>query len=190
MSGIIGLVGCGVYMSQKGKTQAISSESEHSIHAVWSYIGFVAETVIFMLTGLILGEVCVSSEHFEWYWILQLLGLYVSLHIVRFGFLLLVMPIFKNTGYEFTIRHCALVSYGGLRGAVGLALALIVTHSGFLPRAIGEQTIFHISGIVFMTLTINGTTTGYVIKKLELKKESNATIKIIWDRLGQHAEVT
>ena len=123
MSGILALVACGLYMTKEGRVK-ISSESEHSIHAVWSYIGFVAETVIFMMTGNIVGIIVVKNG--DPIWFAQLLGLYFMLHIIRFGFLLLVMPILKMTGYPFDLKACTLVAYGGLRGAVGLALALIV----------------------------------------------------------------
>ena len=41
-------------MTNTGKTK-ISSESEHAVHNVWSYIGFVAETVIFIISGVIIG---------------------------------------------------------------------------------------------------------------------------------------
>ena len=42
-------------MTRSGKYR-ISAESEHAVHHVWGYIGFVAETVIFILTGLIMGQ--------------------------------------------------------------------------------------------------------------------------------------
>ena len=61
MSGILGLVGCGLYMTKEGKTK-ISHESEHAIHAVWSYIGFVAETLVFAITGLILGDIIMQKD--------------------------------------------------------------------------------------------------------------------------------
>ena len=54
VSGILALVTMGLYMTNVGKTQ-ISSDSEKQIHAIWSYIGFVAETLIFFLTGFVLG---------------------------------------------------------------------------------------------------------------------------------------
>jgi NhaP-type Na+/H+ or K+/H+ antiporter len=54
VSGILAIVALGLYMTGTGKTR-ISAESEHSIHHVWGYIGFVAETMIFILSGLIMG---------------------------------------------------------------------------------------------------------------------------------------
>ena len=157
------------------------------MHAVWHYIGFTAETVIFGMTGLILGEIMV--KHVTWTWIVLLFGLYFMLHVIRFGFTLLVMPILNLTGYEFNLKHCVIVSYGGLRGAVGLALALIVTHSEILPEEIGIVTVFNISGIVLLTLVINGTTTGFIIQKLGLKEESKVSQHMIAAVLEQHDDV-
>ena len=54
VSGILAIVALGLYMTNTGKTR-ISVESEHAVHHVWGYIGFVAETLIFILSGLILG---------------------------------------------------------------------------------------------------------------------------------------
>ena len=54
VSGILCIVSLGLYMTNTGKTR-ISAESEHSVHHVWGYIGFMAETVIFILSGIIMG---------------------------------------------------------------------------------------------------------------------------------------
>lgn len=48
------MVGLGLYMANVGKT-AISSESFHSIHTLWSFAGYAAETLIFALAGIIIG---------------------------------------------------------------------------------------------------------------------------------------
>jgi len=55
ISGILAIVALGLYMTRSGKTR-ISAESEHSVHHVWGYIGYMAETVIFILAGVILGK--------------------------------------------------------------------------------------------------------------------------------------
>lgn len=54
VSGILAIVGLGLYMTNIGKTK-ISAESEHAVHHVWGYIGFIAETVIFIVSGIIMG---------------------------------------------------------------------------------------------------------------------------------------
>ena len=65
VSGILALVALGLYMTRSGKTR-ISAESEHSVHHVWGYIGFIAETIIFILTGLILGERIIMDSFIVW----------------------------------------------------------------------------------------------------------------------------
>lgn len=54
-SGILSLVAFGLYMTYSGKTK-ISVESQHALHHVWGYIGFAAETLIFILSGIIIGD--------------------------------------------------------------------------------------------------------------------------------------
>lgn len=54
VSGILALVGMGLYMAAFGKTR-ISIESKETIHSFWRYIIFVAETTIFVMSGIIIG---------------------------------------------------------------------------------------------------------------------------------------
>lgn len=41
----------------------------------------------------------------------------------------MLWPLMRLTGYEFNLAHVCLLAYSGLRGAVGLTLALIVKFS-------------------------------------------------------------
>ena len=61
VSGILALVACGLWMTKRGRTQ-ISNESEEAIHHIWSYFGFGAETLIFMLTGYVLGGTLFTDD--------------------------------------------------------------------------------------------------------------------------------
>lgn len=54
VSGILAIVGLGIWMARSGRTY-ISSESEHAVHNFWGQIGFIAETLIFVLSGVMLG---------------------------------------------------------------------------------------------------------------------------------------
>lgn len=126
VSGILALVALGLYMTRSGRTM-ISAESEHSVHHVWGYIGFIAETIIFILTGLILGERVVMENKIVWQDFVKLIfGTYPILHVIRFFVILMFYPCLKRMGYGMTMREVALSTYAGLRGAVGLSLALMV----------------------------------------------------------------
>eukprot|EP00935_MAST-01C_sp_MAST-1C-sp1_P000727 g727.t1 len=70
----------------------------------------------------------------------------------------------KLLGYGTTPRDALFMVWGGLRGAVGLALAMVV-ESNISPQE-GARVIFHISGISALTLLVNGVTSGPLLKLL------------------------
>lgn len=99
VSGILAIVSLGLYMTNTGKTK-ISAESEHAVHHVWGYIGFVAETVIFIVSGIIMGQRSMEDENMITYIdYLKLLGIYVILHFIRFFMILVFWPILRKIGY-------------------------------------------------------------------------------------------
>lgn len=64
-------------------------------------------------------------------------------------------------------------SYAGLRGAIGLSLALVVANDKEIDPFTRDIILFHVSGMCMMTLLINATTTGWLVKKLGLSKQSD-----------------
>ena len=58
------------------------------------------------------------------------------------------------------------MAWGGLRGAVGLALAIIVDHDPSVSYVDGSKVIFLVGGIATLTLVVNGTTCGWVLGRL------------------------
>jgi len=187
VSGILALVSMGLYMTNVGRTQ-ISSESDQSIHAIWGYIGFVAETLIFLLTGFVLGGEFANVKPL---WFGQLFGLYIGLHIIRFLGLIIFWPCMNIKGYAFNFKQILLLSYSGLRGAVGLSLALIVNFDKEIEsEEIKEQIMFFSAGIVLLTLVINATTTGILIRWLRLAKETDMTKLMLRNVLDNHDKMT
>mmetsp|Transcript_16126 Transcript_16126/g.13668 ORF Transcript_16126/g.13668 Transcript_16126/m.13668 type:complete len:129 (+) Transcript_16126:427-813(+) len=72
--------------------------------------------------------------------------------------------------------------YGGLRGSLGLALALIVSveeefKSGEKKRT-GDLILFLMAGLATLSLLVNGTTTGLLVKKIKMVKENPARKKV------------
>lgn len=134
VSGILALVFLGLFMNKQGKTR-ISVESEHAMHHVWGYIGFMAETIIFILSGVIMGIRVAQGNHkdativIDWRDFLLVFANYLMLHVIRFSMIGMFWPILRKLGYGMEFRQVILCSYAGLRGAVGLALALIVVNS-------------------------------------------------------------
>lgn len=172
VSGILALVVVGLYMSNVGKT-SISIESEHAVHHVWGYVGFVAETIIFMISGIIIGEKCQVEHELENKDLLLVWVSYFMLHIIRFVSILIFLPCMRKMGYGMTFKQVILCSYAGLRGAVGISLALMVFGEKKLSAHTRDVILLHVLGVALLTLLINAPTTGFLVKKLGLNSQSD-----------------
>jgi len=98
VSGILAIVALGLFMSRSGKT-GISASSGHSVHNIWGYIGFVAETAIFILTGVIMGLRFQNLDQVGASDYGKVVAAYVILHFIRFICLVACWPALKNLGY-------------------------------------------------------------------------------------------
>ena len=159
----------------------ISAESEHSVHHVWGYVGFIAETLIFILTGLILGERVTQESSIVWLDFIKLIfGTYPLLHVIRFLVLLMFWPCLKRMGYGMTFKEVLLSTYAGLRGAVGMSLALLVNIEPTIDPHVQDVILIHVGGMALMTLLINATTTEWLVRRLGLNKESDIQKNILY----------
>jgi len=71
-------------------------------------------------------------------------------------------------GYGITWKEGTVLVWGGLRGAVGLAMGLIAEHHEHVDSQTSAMIAFHVSGIVLLTLLVNGTTVDKVYNKLQV----------------------
>ena len=97
---------------------------------------------------------------------LYLFILYFGLMIIRMFTLAVLYYPLKNMGYGFTWQTAAVLTWGALRGAIGLAMGAIVLAEESIPKAHRDKSFLYISGIVAMTLLVNGSTMGYVLNLL------------------------
>ncbi len=184
VSGVIAVVVLGLTMS--AERTVISPESEGPVHHFWEMLGYLANTVLFVLVGIVISETAV--QHFSLTDFQYLALLYIGLHVVRFLMLLLFYPILKRLGYGFEWQNMIIIMWGGLRGAVGICLALQIYQNEHLCHLlmVGPKILFHTAGIVLLTLCVNGTTTKGLLKTLKLtevtvgqKEEMNNAVRRI-----------
>jgi len=64
--------------------------------------------------------------------------------------------------------------WGGLRGAVGLALALTVMRTNETDNKTGRLIVFHVGGTAMLTLVLNATTCGKLVQCLGLARKNIA----------------
>ncbi|MFC2087382.1 cation:proton antiporter [Bacteroidota bacterium] len=177
ISGVLGLVALGLAMASVGKTR-ISPEVEHFLHEFWELAAFIANTLIFVIVGVVIAQrVDYTGADF-----LILLIIYVGIHIVRAIVIVLFYPFMKRLGYGLPKKDAYILWWGALRGAIGLALALVVAgvDSRYIPAEISNQFLSLIAGVVTLTLLINATTIGWFVRKLGLTKLKPARALMIY----------
>eukprot|EP00659_Diplonema_papillatum_P013125 gene13125-20263_t len=167
VSGVLGVVAAGCFMSYY--RHSISPEVMHTLHEFWEITVYLTNTLIFILAGMIV--YIKAFDNFEPVDFLYLLIIYVTINVVRGIVLVMMLPFFHFLECKISTGNLVLVAWGGLRGAVGLALALSIQADEEVAIAsVREKFIFHVAGIVVLTLCINGTTTQNVVKYFELNK--------------------
>ena len=121
VSGVLGLVALGIVMAGIGRTR-ISPEVEHFMHEFWELVAFVANVIIFIVVGVVIAQNA-NPTGMDF----AILGLiYIAIHVVRAINMGVFYPLMKKAGYGLPSKDAIVVWWGALRGAIGLALALVV----------------------------------------------------------------
>jgi|MDTB01.1.fsa_nt_gb NhaP-type Na+/H+ or K+/H+ antiporter len=169
-SGVLALVVLGIYLSAVGKLQ-LEPETLELMNEFWELLADFANTIIFFIAGSIVYNGFITKVITKADWGL-LIALYFLLHLIRSFMLLLFAPVLRLSfmGYGLSAPEGVACAYGGLRGAVGLALALIIDEDTRFEKETRDLAMFLMSGIAFLTLAVNGTTTGQVLAFVGLTK--------------------
>lgn len=117
-SGVLATLATGLMVGNLGHIKAISARGNEAIENFWEFAAFIANSIIFLLIGLyeakrfdqnlLMASVCAI--------VLVLLGRMVAIYPVA--------ALFRNTKYHIPLTYQHIMVWGGLRGALALALAL------------------------------------------------------------------
>ncbi|HPF94761.1 MAG TPA: cation:proton antiporter, partial [Tenuifilaceae bacterium] len=174
ISGVLALVSFGIMMAGIGRTR-ISPQVAHFLHEFWELAAFIANTLIFLIVGLVIAlRVSYTARDF-----LILILIYIAILIVRAFVLAIFYPLMKRIGYGLSAKDGVIAWWGGLRGAIGLALALIVANEESINPEVRTQILSLTAGIVFLTSLINATTIKLFIQKLGLTKVGAARQQLL-----------
>jgi len=175
VSGVVAIVTLGISLASIGRTR-ISPEVAGFLHHFWEMMAYIANTIIFLLVGIIIAVRIQLDSTEAW----QALGiLYLGVLVIRAISIVSLVPVLKRIGIGMSKEKIIVMIWGGLRGAVALALALSVAQNSLFPREIGGQILFLCAGIVVLTIVINGSTVRYLLQKLglsELPPAKQATV--------------
>ncbi len=160
-SGIIATVVAGLVIGNVGRRLGIKPATLEALDTVWEFIAFVLTALVFLLVGLAIrfGDLAIALPSIAWAVVAVLVGRAVVIYGLLGGGSRLAGrgPVADRvpTGWLHVLF------WGGLRGAVAVAMALSLPLD-FPQRPLLEATTF---GVVLFTLLVQGSTIGRVIDR-------------------------
>ena len=166
VSGVVSLVSLALMFSTLGRTR-ISPEVTHFLHQFWEMMAYMANTLIFLIVGIVVVLHVNFNDASMW---IKLGVLYLLLLLIRTSSVLILMPVLKRIGVGITREKATVLIWGGLRGAVSLSMALSLSQDNSVPKIFSEQVLFLTAGIVVLTIVFNGSSMEALLHYLGLDK--------------------
>ncbi len=170
VSGVVAVVTTALVTGSVGRTR-LSPEAWHAMETVWRQLGFWGSSMIFLFASMLVPPILVAVRGWELVVLAVLVvGALGARAIVLFG----LMPLLSRAGYgqQVSTPYKAVILWGGLRGAVSLALALSLTENPAVPEAVAHFIVVQATGFVLFTLLVKGTTLRILLRLLGLDQLS------------------
>ena len=169
-SGVIAVVAAGLTLNLTGPGR-LPPQAWANLREIWEVLAHWAGALIFILAALLIPRLLeeVQLEDFVLVGVVVLAAI-AARAMILFGLLPLLTLLKLSPTVERPYRVAIL--WGGLRGAVTLALALAVTESFRVPDGIQRVVGILATGFTLFTLIVQGTTLRWVISRLGLDRLS------------------
>src|SRR5216683_519599 len=167
LSGVIATASAGLILGNFGSKTGMSVRTRTAMESFWEYVSFVMNSLVFLLIGL---EIHVRQLLRNWTLVTlavvaMLLGRVLSVY--------LLIPLSNRFSEKISFRWQPVIAWGGLRGALALALALSLP-STFLYR---EQILDLTFGVVIFSIVVQGLTIKPLLNLLKLPSDQNPITK-------------
>lgn len=156
VSGPIAMVVAGLLIGNHGRVLAMSDSTREHLDSFWELIDEILNAVLFLLIGL---EVLVLVYHTEYF--LAALAIIPIVLLSRFFSVGVPIQVMKKMR-EFSPGVVRLMTWGGLRGGISVALALS------LPQGIEREVILAVTyAVVIFSVLVQGLTLGSLAKQVQ-----------------------
>ena len=162
LSGVLATITAGLVMGNFTSLGTISGRGKEAVQAFWEYAAFVANSFVFLLIGM-----HEAHQNFGPTW----LPAVIAIALVTLGRAVAIYPccfLFSRSSRAVTMNHQRALFWGGLRGALALALAL-----GLPPEVPQREEIITISfAVVAFSIFVQGLTMTPLLRALgEIRRE-------------------
>ena len=158
MSGIIATAAAGLIVGNLGAKNCMRPESRCAVESFWAYLAFVMNSLVFLLIGL---EVHIDALIHSWASVLCAVG---AVLLGRALSVYLLIPASNLLGDKIRGKWQHVIVWGGLRGALALALALSLDKD-FPERSRILDLTF---GVVVFSILVQGLTIKPLLRLLKL----------------------
>jgi CPA1 family monovalent cation:H+ antiporter len=167
-SGVIATVTAGMLCGSIGAPRGMSPTTRIAVESFWGYLAFALNSLVFLLIGL---EVRVNHLLAEWR---PILLAFVAVMGGRALVVLLASALLRRTQEAIPWRWTLVLTWGGLRGALSMVLALAVDPA-FPHREIIVTMTF---GVVLLSIVVQGITMEPLLRALRLTGGSDAPVAV------------
>ena len=141
---------------QRSRKQAMSGQTENYVDKFWELIDILLNTILFVLIGM---EILVLD--FERGYLLAGLIMIPIALLCRYASLIVPVYIFRKR-LEFVPNTALIMTWGGLRGAISIALAL-----GLSQEMHRDLFLVITYVVVIFSIVVQGLSVGKLVKRLE-----------------------
>lgn len=144
-----------------GVARGMSPSTRLTVHAFWDYLAFAMNSVVFLLVGF-----TVQLSLLRAHWRAVLLS-FLVVAIARAATVYATTLALRRTRERMPWSWPALLSWGGLRGALSMVLVLGLPED--LP--LREQLVAMTFGAVLLSIVLQGMTVAPLLRRLGLSRE-------------------
>jgi len=158
ISGPIAMVVAGLLIGNHGRVLAMSASTREHLDSFWELIDEILNAVLFLLIGL---EVLILVYHTEYF--LAALSIIPVVLLSRFISVSVPIQVMKKVR-EFSPGVTRLMTWGGLRGGISVALALS------LPLGTEREAILAVTyAVVIFSILVQGLTLGSLAQHVQVE---------------------
>jgi CPA1 family monovalent cation:H+ antiporter len=170
VSGVVAVLGSGLTVSALGRAR-IAPYNWSFLTDLWDQIAFWARSLVFILASILVPRLLGDVGLHDLMLVAVLVAAAFAARILVLFALMPPLEYFKLT-QPINSPYKLAITWGGLRGALTLVLALAATENAALSPEVKRFVAVLATGLVLFTLFVNGTTLRLVISLLGLDRLS------------------